>query len=343
MLSRQISKSRLATEQHGKPQGDRDERTTSVGSSNGSGIKVKGMRSANFESKDPTTSKPMLIALWMRRDIQAIGTLKPKEGASPMLNPPQLAAFSGRVDDLIAAYLGMHKIDMLVLPLPYSQLLKIFSMFFVYSAPFVLAPTVGIFTPFVSLFLAAGYFGLDQLGAELECPFGKDDNDLPLLTFGQDLCRNLDTLVRGSARGLQRQRERKARYQKEEQPKAKGEYDLNPEFGDVSRLSSGLKASADLRARGLSAAVDHSLDLEVPDDEAPAPAPEPACRAFVKALSASGGRCRPPQQCPRSVGSRWIRHQRRRRSEPLQHQHRHLQRRRRWFCWRMWWQTRARL
>ena len=50
-----------------------------------------------------------------------------------------------------------------------SQLLKLFTMFYVYTVPFCLAPSVGIMTPFVALFLAAGYFGLDQLGAELEC------------------------------------------------------------------------------------------------------------------------------------------------------------------------------
>ena len=95
---------------------------------------------------------------------------------------------------------GMSKIDKLVLPLPYSQLLKIFSLFFVFSVPFVLAPTVGIFTPFVTLFLGMGYFGLDQVGAELERPFGVGQNDLPLLEIGSDLCRNLDSLVRSYAR-----------------------------------------------------------------------------------------------------------------------------------------------
>ena len=82
-----------------------------------------------------------------------------------------------KIDDAIQAYLGMNKIDKLILPLPYSQLLKIFSLFFVFTVPFVLAPTVGILTPFVTLFLAMGYFGLDQVGAELERPYGKDHND----------------------------------------------------------------------------------------------------------------------------------------------------------------------
>ena len=51
-----------------------------------------------------------------------------------------------------------------VLPLPYAQLLKIFSIFFVFTVPFTMAPAVGLFTPFVTLFLAMGYFGLDQVG-----------------------------------------------------------------------------------------------------------------------------------------------------------------------------------
>ena len=173
----------------------------------------RGKREARFELKDPTTSKPMIIALYLRRDIQQIG-------AMGLLNAPQLAAFSTRVDDMIESYLGMNKIDKLILPLPYSQLLKIFSLFFVFSVPFVLAPTVGIFTPFVTFFLAMGYFGLDQVGAELERPFGVGQNDLPLLEIGSDLCRSLDTLVRGLAREIRAKqaeedfkREREARRQ----------------------------------------------------------------------------------------------------------------------------------
>lgn len=41
-----------------------------------------------------------------------------------MFNAPQLATLATRVDDLVMTYQGMAKIDLLVLPLPYSQLLK---------------------------------------------------------------------------------------------------------------------------------------------------------------------------------------------------------------------------
>ena len=38
----------------------------------------------------------------------------------------------------MSAYNGIDKIDKVVLPLPYAQLLKIFLMFWVFSLPFVL-------------------------------------------------------------------------------------------------------------------------------------------------------------------------------------------------------------
>ena len=81
---------------------------------------------ATFSIKDPTHSKPMYVALHLRRDLQQLGQLG-------MIGEMQVAAFSARVDDMISAYLGMNKIDKLCLPLPYSQLLKIFSIFFVFT------------------------------------------------------------------------------------------------------------------------------------------------------------------------------------------------------------------
>lgn len=156
----------------------------------------------NFAKKDPTLSKPLIIAVWIRSDLQEMAS-------RGLFNAPQLASLGNRIDDLTRAYLTMNRIDTLVLPLPYSQLLKIFTMFFVYTVPFVLAPRVGLFTPFVSLFLAAGYFGLDQVGAELECPFGTDDNDLPLLEMGLDLMSDVDTMLRNAARGIKRANEHK--------------------------------------------------------------------------------------------------------------------------------------
>jgi hypothetical protein len=94
----------------------------------------------------------------------------------------------------------MDKIDKMVLPLPYAQLLKYFLCFFIFSLPFVIAPAVGPWTPPVSIFAALGYFGLDSIGSELEAPFGTDPNDFPLLKMGAALCNDLDSIVRTCSR-----------------------------------------------------------------------------------------------------------------------------------------------
>ena len=86
--------------------------------------------------------------------------------------------------------------DKLVLPLPYAQLLKIFEVFFVFTLPFVIASHTLIWTPIVAGFAAVGFFGIDAVGAELEGPFGIDDNDFALLLMGSTMCNDLDAMVR---------------------------------------------------------------------------------------------------------------------------------------------------
>ncbi len=162
----------------------------------------KVRRKAEASAHDPTNSKPLVVLLWLKHDLRALEAC----GAVQLSGSIELA---NAMTAIVDGYKGMCKIDKLVLPLPYCQLLKIFSLFFVFSVPFVLAPTVGLFTPWISLFLAAGYFGLDHVGAELECPYGVDDNDLPLLAIGLDLCKDIDALRRTAMRLIKRRRSAK--------------------------------------------------------------------------------------------------------------------------------------
>ena len=65
-----------------------------------------------------------------------------------------------------------------------------------FSLPFVIVKECGILTPPIMALIAIAFFGLDQVGAELEGPFGTDDNDFPLLHMGLGLVDNMDSLVR---------------------------------------------------------------------------------------------------------------------------------------------------
>ena len=46
------------------------------------------------------------------------------------------------------------------------------------------------------MFVALAYYGLDEVGAELEQPFGIDEADIPLLKMGDGLANDLDCLLR---------------------------------------------------------------------------------------------------------------------------------------------------
>ena len=133
------------------------------------------------------------------------------------------------------------------------------------QVPFVMAPSVGIYTPFITVFLAAGYFGLDQVhmhqaqkphthprrctqvqhirprtstsgarsqvGAELECPFGVDENNLALLAIGSELCKSLDTLFRTVAREVKTEKERLERDMERNSEYSDGESRVGREGG----------------------------------------------------------------------------------------------------------------
>ena len=73
-----------------------------------------------------------------------------------------------------AQFQTLQKVDQLILPMPYNQLLKLFQLSWTYSLPFVIVDEVGWWTPAVMFLISTAFFGLDQLGVMLEQPFGID-------------------------------------------------------------------------------------------------------------------------------------------------------------------------
>ena len=69
------------------------------------------------------------------------------------------------------------------LPFAYTLLLHRTAYLFCGLLPFGLAAPLGWATPLVTAIVSYTFFGLDVLGAELEEPFGHEDNDLPLTTM----------------------------------------------------------------------------------------------------------------------------------------------------------------
>lgn len=61
--------------------------------------------------------------------------------------------------------------------------------------PFGLVEISGVLTPIVVLFISYAFFELDAIGDEIENPFGKDPNDLPLSTISRTIEINLLELI----------------------------------------------------------------------------------------------------------------------------------------------------
>lgn len=86
---------------------------------------------------------------------------------------------------MVAAWANASKVAQYPFPFPYLQALTVFNLLFVLSLPVALFQTMGVWTPPAVALITLGFFGLDNVGAQLEDPFGSDDNDLDLGVYLQ--------------------------------------------------------------------------------------------------------------------------------------------------------------
>jgi putative membrane protein len=81
------------------------------------------------------------------------------------------------------------------LPIAYAQHTKLLVSLFCFSAPFALAQSITWFTPVGAVALAFALFGVDEIGVEIEDPFGYDANDLPMDAIAATIARNTRELT----------------------------------------------------------------------------------------------------------------------------------------------------
>eukprot|EP00658_Telonema_sp_P-2_P009361 TRINITY_DN13507_c0_g1_i3.p1 TRINITY_DN13507_c0_g1~~TRINITY_DN13507_c0_g1_i3.p1 ORF type:complete len:400 (+),score=111.98 TRINITY_DN13507_c0_g1_i3:101-1201(+) len=87
------------------------------------------------------------------------------------------------VDELMEAWMGMHKLATTPMPFPFLQMLLGLLYLWMLTVPFPLAISYGWAAPFISCLLGVALFGINAIGAELEDPMGDETNDLPLHVY----------------------------------------------------------------------------------------------------------------------------------------------------------------
>jgi len=90
---------------------------------------------------------------------------------------------------------GCERILKTPVPLAYAQHTKLLVTLFCYTVPFALVDSLGWLAPAASALLAFGLIGVDEIGVEIEDPFGHDANDLPLEAIGLTIDRDTEELL----------------------------------------------------------------------------------------------------------------------------------------------------
>ena len=126
------------------------------------------------------TFRGPVVTAWMSAYLKA-------EAAAGRLSEQRLQACDQNLMAFNDALGGAERILRTPIPFAYAQHIKIFVVLFCFTAPFVMADVMGWATPFAVAFLAIALFGIDEIGVEIEEPFGDDPNDLPLEAIGNGI------------------------------------------------------------------------------------------------------------------------------------------------------------
>ncbi len=142
---------------------------------------------------EPITFRAPVVTGWISSRLRA-------EASANRLTEQRLQAFDTNLMSLNDSVGGAERILRTPIPFAYAQHIKIFVVLFCFSAPFVMADVMGWVTPIASAFLAIALFGIDEIGVEIEEPFGDDPNDLPLDTIGSGIEKAVTEIVSAGRR-----------------------------------------------------------------------------------------------------------------------------------------------
>lgn len=101
----------------------------------------------------------------------------------------------GYVQQLIDSIGACERIHRTPLPFAYMVHLRRALVLYCFTLPFALVETFGWETVPAIFMVAYTFFGIEEIGVEIEDPFGTDANDLPLERFCEAIQNNLGSMI----------------------------------------------------------------------------------------------------------------------------------------------------
>ncbi|UBF27399.1 hypothetical protein K9N68_05460 [Kovacikia minuta CCNUW1] len=143
---------------------------------------------AQFLKLQGMNHPPLEIAFW-------IGDYLQQQHERKLLGSYQLTAMH-RLLDLMVDALGIcERILKTPMPLAYAIHLKQLLLLYGLSLPFQIVGNSGWWTGPIVALISFTLFGIEEIGIEIENPFGRDPNDLPLDAICATMLRNLEDLI----------------------------------------------------------------------------------------------------------------------------------------------------
>ncbi|MGA3768659.1 hypothetical protein BLA34_15195 [Ralstonia solanacearum] len=140
-----------------------------------------------FERVMASRYRPAAIMLWLGEWVQ-------QRAGAGSLDAWAVLAFDRNLGSLSNVIGGCERIVSTPLPFAYSVMIHRTVYFFCAALPFGLVESIGLFTPLFSVFVAYTFMAHEAIAAQIEEPFGTEDNDLAL--------NAMSTMIEGAVRDM---------------------------------------------------------------------------------------------------------------------------------------------
>ncbi len=131
---------------------------------------------------------PLEIAFWIQDYLE-------RSYAEHRLNAYQLATMQGLLNQLVDYLGGCERILKTPIPMAYAIHLKQLLLIYCLTLPMQFVAQLGWLTAPAVFLISFMLFGIEQIGIEIENPFGCDSNDLPLDQICKSMKRNVEDLM----------------------------------------------------------------------------------------------------------------------------------------------------
>jgi ion channel-forming bestrophin family protein len=148
-----------------------------------------------LQQSQQSSNVPLEVVFWISDYLQ-------REYRSGHLNVNQLVAMTNMLDAIVGAIAGCERILKTPIPLAYAIHLKQLLLIYCLFLPFQTVKDLGwMAVPVVSI-VSFTLLGIEEIGVEIENPFGTDSNDLPLDTICETVLGNVEDLMRLSPESM---------------------------------------------------------------------------------------------------------------------------------------------